>query len=627
MAFSCTMYCNTGFNSINIPDSVDLLASSASKVISGTSYDLKIVQDRFLSSIKVKTTWAEIQNCDYVRVDDFFYSVNGIQMLSDQVAQLQLVPDFLLSAGGTKNPKFSILDGVTERQTVSDDSWGKYTDIDPLTSPQQPLLVDTMWAEVSSASDSIFLETTIDLAQQYASKDGTTYTDPDSGDTVTVPATHYSNRKTSFSFAGSSKSVSNGTRVYKVNDGGSYEGAGSAETVVNGGLAQVRALGIENGSVINQWRVPDVFCDSPVSYGVITKVEEGGTQTHFTDPYIGTITGKGGTVQTTISASYGSPKNRRTLYGEYNKYGIITASGDSCEFNPEEIMSAIGSPEVSYRADPRPHGKPYYRFTTVNGNSEFWRNCIAGEEWENVPLVYQGSSGSTLNRLNYENSRKVADENYKYSMRQTGLGLRQTEFNKEQNMLNAGINAVTSGVQAMGSAASGDLFGTIYGAGNVIQSGINMYTIENNANMDLERQMNNGVHTVRSYDIAKANELSQLYQQTQVYVPNVVFPFNASIIRDVKGNGFLLYKYRYRDSDLNRVDKLLTMYGYKEQESVSTSNFKRRTKFDYVQCSTITVTGKPKWWNDGISAQLSSGVRVWHVKPTPSAYSDNPIAS
>lgn len=624
--FSCTMYMNTGFNSINIPDSPELLANSASTILSGSAYDMNIVQDRFLASIRVKATWNQIQNCDYVKVDDFFYSVNGIQMLSTQVAQLQLVPDFILSAGGVKNPKFSILDGITERQTVKDDSWGKYIDEDPLTSPQQPLLVDTTWYTMDNDNGSVFLETTIDLAEQFISKDGTTYTDPDSGDSVTVPSTHYSRKKTSFGFSDSSNVVSNGTRVYKVNDENASGDNNTAASTINGGLAQIRALGIENGSVINQWRVPDLFCDSTVTYGTITRVEEGGVQTHVTDPYIETIKGKGGHITTNLSSSYGSPSNNRTLYGQYNKYGIITASGDSCEFNPEEIMSSSGSPEVSYRADPRPHGKPYYRFTSVDGNTEFWRNCIAGEEWEDVPLVYQGASGSSLNRLNYSNSRKVADSDYGYSKRQAELGIRQTEFNRNQDQLSAGISYVTSGINSISSALSGDLSGFVNGIGNTVQNGANIYSIGRNAGMNIERQMNDLAHTVDRYNIDKANELSQLYQQTQVYVPNVVFPFNASIIRDIKGNGFLLYKYRYRNSDLNRVDRLLTMYGYKEQESLSTSNFNRRKNFDYVQCSVITVTGKPKWWNDGISAQLSAGVRIWHVSPTPKAYESNPIA-
>lgn len=655
MAFSCTMYCNTGFNSINIPDSPALLESSASKVISGTAYDLKIVQDRFLNSVRVKTTWSEIQNCDYVRVDDFFYSVIGIQMVSVQVAELFLIPDFLLSAGGTKNPKFSILDGITERQTVSDDSWGKYTDTDPLTSPQQPLDVKTQWATPDKgAGYDILLETTTDLVKSAAQKRGITYTDDETNETVTVPMTQSLGISTQI-FMPTGEQTSNGTRFYKVNDAHqetpsdktlSTDVTGTAYTSIQLGIRAIRSLGIESGAIINQWRVPKVYIsDEKIGYSAIVNSQwtSGGNPEeavandepiYFTDQQMTSISCASGDVQTTIGSGYASVKNNRVLYGEYNKYGIITTAGDSCEFNPEDIMSVSGSPVVSYRSDVRPDGRPYFRFKRINNNEEFWRNCVAGERWENVPLIYQGASGSALNRINFDNLRNVEKSYYESGIAGYNFKYAHLVTQAAENINQIGTGAVQAATGASSiSAFSGDPKNV-----SSLRQGVNDY---NSGMYNVREGVIKGVDNIISfienhtnkknytaiYNAQKTNELSELYQATTVYVPSVVFPYNASVIRDCQGNGFLLYKYQYRNSDVKRIDRLLTMYGYREQESLSASNFSRRTKFDYVQCSTITVTGKPKWWNDGISAQLSAGVRIWHVKPTPTAYSDNPIAS
>lgn len=131
----------------------------------------------------------------------------------------------------------------------------------------------------------------------------------------------------------------------------------------------------------------------------------------------------------------------------------------------------------------------------------------------------------------------------------------------------------------------------------------------------------------RMYRIEKANELSELYQATDVYAPTVNFPYNADILRDVKGNGVLIYKYRMSDNDVKRIDKLLTMYGYQTNEQLTPSNFGRRKHFDYVACKSISVTGLPKWWCDDIATMLKVGVRVWHELPNTDAYKNNPIRS
>lgn len=282
----------------------------------------------------------------------------------------------------------------------------------------------------------------------------------------------------------------------------------------------------------------------------------------------------------------------------------MTTAGNSYESNPEDIITSgnIGNvPNITWLSDPRPDGKPYFRFTTINGNKEFWRNCIAGSAWQNVPLVYQGKSGSALTRMNFDNNRRteqLAKKQYDDT----------TVFNQAANFVSTATDIVSTATNA--ATSGGGIFG---GLAAGVASAAN--GIENGLRMEMESEQYN-----ERYRAAKANELSQLYQDTTIYTPTVNFPFNADIIRDVKGNALLLYKYQYDDRDIARIDKLLTMYGYKEAEALSLDNFMRRPKFDYIQCSTVTIGGLARWWNAGIADQLKNGVRIWHVKPDSSIY-------
>jgi hypothetical protein len=102
-----------------------------------------------------------------------------------------------------------------------------------------------------------------------------------------------------------------------------------------------------------------------------------------------------------------------------------------------------------------------------------------------------------------------------------------------------------------------------------------------------------------------------------------MFP-RSETIRDLLGNGVRVYRYRFADSDVVKIDKILTMYGYKDTKPLEASDFTNRTKFNYVQASGISVSNNtmPRWIREGIAMQLSIGVRIWHVKPDATAYTD-----
>lgn len=567
MSYSVTVYKNTGFNAGNIPDSPALLEQC--EKITGLP-TLEILQDSGLDSISIATSLSQVEGADYVRVGSWYYIVSGMpRMTSPGVCLLSLIPDFVTSAGGAGNIAYT--DGVTERVHVSSgqDDYGRYSEPDPLTAPAEPLQLSTHLVGISSGTDRTFIESTVDLYAGATQTEGVTYEDPASGETCTVPYMPTVGTSTSHKYGGS-----HGTATYDANN-----------SDVKTGAKRARGLGVESG-IVAQYSVPGTFID-------------GTTAPDQNTGFIPQMNGAEGEIGiSALPFVQGTVRNRRCLYGEYTKYGILTMGGNRADFKAEDIYTGGAStPSVKYKADIKSDGCPYWRFSSFLGDSSdsgFWRNCLAGAQWEQVPLVFSDKSGSVLNRQQYDTEREIAGAQRR----------REIASDIYSGIMNVGSSAL-SGYDNAGVA--GAVVGGVKAAG---ESGFSMY---------------NHYKQYHETGLMGALELGQ----SQVVAPELTFPFNSNIMRDALTNTCIVYRYYYSSSDLARIDKLLTMYGYRYTKPLESSDFTNRTKFNYVKTqggigSTRNSNGRlPKWWNDGISAQLSNGVRVWHVLPDISAYSSN----
>lgn len=604
MSYNCRLYFNSGFNSSNIPGSPELLNTVNFFDVPA----LEIMQDKFLSEIRVKAKWEDIQECDYLRLmnttnnKQWFYSVEAIAMQATDCALLSVIPDFITSIGGVNNLK--ILDGLTERVHITDDTFGKYSEPDTLTAPAEPLQLSKVWVQISDTANTI-IESTLDIPLQMRETKGTTYIDSntETGETVSVVVPSIvtdnllENFQTQFSLSESEKTIVQGTKIFNLSNISKAEG--STQTVsqtIKAGLNRLRALGVES-SIISQVKIPTEYVE-------INEAGDGGAST-IGDGYswsiVRKLTGKWTENNIDIPYSYTGAKNNRLNYGEFTKYGIISTSCESCEFDAEDIIEdGSTSPHVKKVGDPRPSGKPYFRFKTVNGDSSelgFFRNCISGLPWKNVPLVYREASGNALNTLRYENSKLVSTEAYQY-------GSAQNELANFKNVSDATLGTVSN-------LLSGNLGGGVSSLYNSAFTGVN-----------LELQQ---MYRTNSTNISRKNELSELAIANNVVTPTVNFPMNAEFMRDFYGNGALVYRYIYSANDINRIDKLLTMYGYKFTKPLELTDFTNREKFNFVLARNVTLTGYSKWINNGLSEQIANGVRVWHVLPDNSYYTNNPV--
>lgn len=132
------LYYDTGFNSINVPDSEATLVRSSGDIRTFSTMD--ILQRYFLSKITIRAFEDDVINADYLKIYDenneskyAFYSINGYTMTSGDVVDLAVVMDPLLCCGGIENIDFS--DGMTRRHHVSIDPYGYYQEDDPLLIP------------------------------------------------------------------------------------------------------------------------------------------------------------------------------------------------------------------------------------------------------------------------------------------------------------------------------------------------------------------------------------------------------------------------------------------------------------------------------------------------------------
>lgn len=615
--YNVRCYFNTGFNAVNLPDGPTLLQTGSFTTKDYPAID--VLQELDLSTIRLKATWNSIKNADYLEMftegGSVFYIITGIAMQATDVAELSVVCDYWTTAGGFEN--LTALDGITSRVHVVEDTYGAYAEDDVLTAPAHALSLDYEWLPVyvnsQSGEDQTYtlLETTIDLVKTGALTNSTSYSVPNTENQAAVIANVYPTYNMTDYIDRETSTITNPqTRVYWMTDTTTMTVPGASQTVaradesIKKGIGACRSLGVE-GAIIRQVEIPTSCIELNITHHLFTKL--GGLETElYTDQIISDILPKHSVTgrKSTFSPEYAAVKNKRVLYGAYTPVGIVTNAGNKIELNAEECELAQGKFFVRSTVDPHLDGKAYYnlpRYGTTEDAYSIVATGVAGLPWKQIPLVYTAASGNLLNQYNLQNSRLIADTS-------------QENFTRSNNFQEA--QSAVSGFGNMISAAGQG------NAGGVISGALNMGMSMASAEIARTNQQS-------SYEAAKAAEMSQYAISQNVFVPTVSFPYNSEIIRDRYGEGVLFYRYEYDPLDIARIDKLLTMYGYKYTKAVEDSDFTNRKYFNYIECSNITFKTKehnvPKRVLDGAAMQVRVGVRLWHVKPAVSHYSNNPV--
>lgn len=609
--YAVTGYLHTGYNADNYPENAAQLAQFDTVAID----TVDLVQNVNLQTIRVTGSFDTLKAIDYIQVGDRYYRAYAAPSAdADDVFTLTLQYDPITSNGGFSALEFS--DGVTVRHTTADDDMFEYTESDPYTAPAQPLdVVSGGMKFTGSELAAIAVESTLllDTIGGWFDDDGNftgkgiTYTDTaDSSYKVTTPYTPGVNVKTSYLIGynantnvSEAETPSPATALYAtfVVDGTSAV----EKTKITRALGAVRSLAVE-GSVLNQIAYPAQFITIPHEVG---------------DGLILGVNGKDQYEDSGLDFDQYTDEihNNRVKYGEYNKYGLMTAKGDKGEFLPEQI-GEIGdtSPIVRSIADPRPDGRPYFRYQKYLGDTSFngfWVSCLQGLEWQNVPLVYTSASGSYQTRATFLN-------NY--------LQQSSDKFYADQNQLYDDISRVVNAIPnaantALGASAMQPTLAGINAIGAV-------GNLAMNATLNTAQSLTRSEQRQINYELSRKRALQEYAFSQNIVKPDLMFPFNANVIRDFIGNGVFAYRYKYKAADALRVDRLLTMYGYRDTRRLTTDMFSARQYFDYVQATGVAVSNLniPLWERDAIADILNGGVRVWHTAVNTNRYQlGNPI--
>ena len=666
--YNVRCYYNTGFNAVNIPSSPDVLKQFTPHTFPA----LEVLQDLGLSEIKIKATWGQAQEIDYIclytpttvegQVEKaVYYIVTGIpEMVATDVAKLPVVCDYYNTAGGINY--IDILDGITSRVTVSKDvpktGWNPTSSEDylygedPLLAPSGPLNLATKWERVYSTDYHSYIETTLDLVQTDLTNIGKVYYESEAegetlGQTVT-PRVTVSDLTTTLVDAKLGNTagtyINPETRIYQVDD--EYTGwvgdpDATARNSIGAGIATARSLRVED-AVLNKVIIPVDAVEVTKAYQNWSRTYKDGTSKRRTDQQITYMKGVAKKVAVEFNSDYSeyglTVHNNRLLYGSYTPIGMMTTAGNKVELNMEQVSVGNGTVNIRSYTDPSLGGCPYYMFErtdisprTTIGDDEvgMFSQAVSGLTWKQAPLKFSETKGSLLNAIELRNSRMIADtsaanfvRSNDYAQSVNALNTLMSSVNSVTSMNSGAMNAINDrslsvlGMNRGVASSIGENYGGV--VGSLTQGFVN------DIGLDVQRQ-----NAEASYLAAKGAELTQYAVTQNVFVPEIKFPYNSTFFRDLFGEGILLYRYKYSKADVKRIDKLLTMYGYKVTKQLEKKDFSSRKYFNYIECSSLSVQAKGNYntiaVSDGISKQLQVGTRLWHVKPDSSHYTNNPI--
>ena len=642
--FTATLYYNTGYNSINTPDSLETL--NAEFMTTAKDFPaLDILQIMPLSSISLKiTSEDDVIDADYMLLTGkgenqsaskrAVYSVEGYTLTSPDVAVLAITLNPFLTLGGVRSVHF--MDGVTIRHHVKkdDDVFGAFTEEDPYLVPSKPLEIVNGGEKFKASGNLLNLvESTIDLVELGNETKGVAYTAND-GTACTVP------------YVPPKRDVDTNVKMYIPGDGNEHA---PAKTIVPGanyytptqnpgdlvtqGIARARSLGVES-AILNSWNIDKEY----LSYFNYDDTEDPvtGLRSAIVKNIVG---GRFVGEASKLPFEYTTVHNKRVLYGALNQYVLVSfASGNSVEFLPEDLLapdnlSNYTEPDIRMTADPRPDGKPYFRFRYYHRSDDnFFSNCVPGLVWQTAPLVYYDKSGNELDRMNFNTAQSILKQDSTIAQNRAIRGAVESGIS---NIIGGAVSMFGGGVRFAGGYEGSTYTSILGGAGSIaagaIQAGQGAYTMgaELIGNATNNATFSNAANIRRQYENARQQELQQFQISQNIVVPQINFPRSNSI-RDFVGNGVYVFRYRPAESDVIKLDKLLTMYGYRDTRPATDDLMTNRIKFNYIQVAGASVTAsktslelpQPKWLTDACATQFAAGVRIWHTKPDRLAYID-----
>lgn len=543
--------------------------------------NVAIKQDRGLINIRLSTSYENIKDADYCRINNVCYWVTSVVMLNDNVADVQLQQDYLTTVGVSN---FDIVAGWCKRRCVTDDTPFSNT-IDEPFNPQNILEVD-FGSEIKPSTGSEnslqIVVATVDLLNLDKLADA--YKENTFGEHVLVPK---------LPILGSNNTT------YVMNIDGTEKSAdipatcayNALNSTVRDAMGQLRSLGIES-AIVQSYNLPANYC--------------GGVSA--SDTKFGSIKGIHETKPSSLQPMYnkGVYKNNKVYSGQFQRFVIGSKiTGINKEFRPEDVAENVLSDlySVTWILDSNPmyNGYPILRPANYHGSkNSFYIAAVNGAQWLNAPISYNGVSGQDLLIRGWEQQTASTILN----------GLAPT-LTAAGNSLNNAYSNIGSNTDYNKFTSYSDLSksGVTYDQISAARSSNFMTAIPNISNMVFGQMSNN---------MALTNSMSVR--------PDVQFSVIPTL-QNYVGNYFIEYRYRLSASDMSRFDDFLTQFGYAVDEPLTKDCFSGRTNFNYIVADSVNIkSSAPLYLREGVINQLQSGVRIWHTKPSRDKLVNNPIS-
>ena len=572
-------YYNTGLTVSNCLDSYLSLDSL------GFDYrdfpNVAIKQDRGLINIRLSTSYDNIKDADYCKINNVCYWVTSVVMLNDNVADVQLQQDYLTTVGVSN---FDIVAGWCRRRCVTDDTPFSNTIDEPFT-PNNILEVD-FGSEIKPSTGSEnslqIVVATVDLLNLDKLADA--YEENTFGEHVLVPKLPV---------------LGSNTTTYVMNIDGTEKSAdipatcayNALNSTVRDAMGQLRSLGIES-AIVQSYNLPANYC--------------GGVSA--SDTKFSSIKGIHETKPSSLQPMYnkGVYKNSKVYSGQFQRFVIGSKiTGINKEFRPEDVAENVLSDlySVTWVLDSNPmyNGYPILRPANYHGSkNSFYIAAVNGAQWLNAPISYNGVSGQDLLIRGWEQQTASTILN----------GLAPT-ITTVGNSLNNAYSNIGNSTDYNKFTSYSDLSksGVTYDQLSATRSSNFMSAIPNISSIVLG-QMNNNMALTNSMQVRPDVQFSVIPT-----LQNYVF------------NYFIEYRYRLSASDMSRFDDFLTQFGYAVDEPLTKDCFSGRTNFNYIVADSVNIkSSAPLYLREGVINQLQSGVRIWHTKPSRDKLINNPIS-
>lgn len=560
MKVKILLYEKTNFDSVNLPDSIDMLMGNYEPFFE----DIISITHPLINNVRIKIKFEDVINTDYVIMTDiehqenyYCFSVNSINYVNDNVCSLDLQLDALTSLGALT--KVNVV-GFVSRCHIKkeDDVFGNYI-IEESFTPNESLKLDVsnqFGQNKENLSSTAILETSVEPIEDKSDVLTPNGSAPHN-EVLLVPACRsMSNGVAKLRLEFGEVTINNPNGTYKVNN-------------INTIATTMRKFGVENG-IISSYNLPNAYAGKAVD-GTISSSY---TLIGFSD--IG------------INLFYTNVANKKA-FTQFSSIKLLSnCSGNSYEVNNiADILQRDGTEfSLGIFSDPRCNGRPtcYFRYYKgeYQGNKTPLAKCD-GMIWQNNPIIYTDKSGSNIEILNITDR-----QNLRRDTQNTNLA---------KGVVNTAYNTLANSLLDPSQAKANMMKGVADVGGQVVNYAFDKAILENELNTELKifnRNLN--------------------FQQ-----PQLNFCRNESV-RDFYGNGFYIAYTHLSVKDTIRFDTYLTRFGYAVDEEYDPAYLTSRSKFNFIQFSEVDLfCDRPKWLRELAKIQLKNGIRLWHEKPTKEA--------